>query len=55
MVCFFLKKNQQFITWSAQADHGSYFVTTYNRSRQIWNREYKERKERERRKTNCEN
>jgi len=28
---FFL--NQQFITWHAVADHGSYFVTTYNRSR----------------------
>ena len=24
---FFL--NQQFITWSAKADHGSYIVTTY--------------------------
>ena len=21
--------NQQFITWSVKADHGSYFITTY--------------------------
>ena len=27
MRIFFL--NQQFITWGVQADHGSYFVTTY--------------------------
>ena len=50
---FFL--NQQFITWSMQADHGRYFVTTYNRSRQTWNRKQKERKEKKRRKTNHEN
>ena len=28
---FFL--NQQFITWSSRADHGSYTVTTYMKSR----------------------
>ena len=30
---FFLKKNQQFITQHANADHGSYFVTTYKKNR----------------------
>ena len=30
---FFFFLNQQFITWRAVADHGSYFVTTYRRHR----------------------
>jgi len=30
---FFFFLNQQFITWCTVADCGSYFVTTYNRSR----------------------
>ena len=28
-IVFFLKRNQQFIIWSAMADYSSYFVTTY--------------------------
>jgi len=39
IVYIFFLKNQQFITWSMQADCGSYFITMYNRSRQTWNRE----------------
>ena len=33
MISFFFFLNQQFITWHVVADHGSYFVTIYNRSR----------------------
>jgi len=29
---FFLKKNHQFVTWHAEVDCGSYFVTTYKRT-----------------------
>ena len=29
-ISYFL--NQQFITWSVRADHGSYFITTYMES-----------------------
>ena len=31
---FFL--NQQFITWDARADHGSYFVATYIKTHMTW-------------------
>jgi len=41
-VLFFLFLNQQFITWSMRAAHGSYFVTTYKRGRHTW-RKRKER------------
>ena len=43
---FFL--NQQFITWYVVVDHGSYFVTTYNRSKLHEEMETEER-EREKR------
>ena len=32
-IFFFFFLNQQFITWHTVVDHGSYFVTTYNRSK----------------------
>ena len=45
---FFL--NQQFIIWSVKIDYGSYFVTTYNRSRLTWNKRKLERRKREKEK-----
>ena len=48
---FFL--NQQSITWSTMADHSSYFVTMYKRTKQYEEREEKrERKKREEREQN---
>jgi len=29
---FIYFKNQQFITWGARADHGSYFITMYRQT-----------------------
>ena len=46
---FFFFLNQQFITRSTVADCGSYFITTYNRSR--LHEEKKKKKENEKRKT----
>ena len=48
--CLFIIKNQQFITRSARADRGSYFVTTLIRTK----RGERERKEKKRKKTNNE-
>ena len=39
---FFL--NQQFITWNVRADHGSYFVTTYNEDKLTLKKRQPERK-----------
>ena len=44
--------NQQFITWHAVADHGSYFVTTYKRCRQHKKEETEERKRKKEEKEN---
>jgi len=40
---FFL--NQQFIRWNVRADHGSYFVTTLNRTKRKEKRKRKIKKE----------
>ena len=49
---FFL--NQQFITWSARTDHGSYFITTYIHTDTTWGignkLENRKRKEKRRKK-----
>ena len=42
----FFKKNQQFITRSARADRGSYFVTTYRENETTWRLEKGKEKER---------
>ena len=42
---FFLKKNQQFITWDVRAGHGSYFVTTYIQIEATWKKKRKIREE----------
>ena len=51
---FFL--NQQFITWSIRADHGSYFITTYIQTEATWKNKKKnkrrEMKEKRKRKLN---
>ena len=51
---FFFFLNQQFITWHAVADCGSYFVTTYRRHRQHVEEETEEgkRKKEEKKGTN---
>ena len=48
LISFFL--NQQFITQSVKADHSSYFITTYNRSRLTWNKRKLEQRKREKEK-----
>jgi len=42
---FFFYLNQQFITWYAMVDCGSYFVTTYKRSRLTWGLKQEREKE----------
>jgi len=37
---------QQFIIWSARADRGSYFITTYNRSKLTWKKRKLEKRKR---------
>ena len=39
-----LARNQQFITWNVRADHGSYFVTTYNEGKLTLKKRQLERK-----------
>ena len=39
-----LARNQQFITWNVRADHGSYFVTTYNKGKLTLKKRQPERK-----------
>jgi len=45
---FFL--NQQFITQSARADHGSYFVTMYIKTKTTWRNKKRKRKEKNKQK-----
>ena len=40
---FFFFLNQQFITWDMRADHGSYFVTMYKKSKLYESKNRKER------------
>jgi len=47
---FFIFLIQQFITWDAVADHGSYFVATYKRRTRHG---VKEKKKREKSYSNC--
>ena len=52
---FFFFFNQQFITWHVVADCGSYFVTTYNRSRLHEEKKKKKKNKKRTKKTNHKN